>query len=78
MPRARFEDGRPGRIRPLTRGGYHDNSQSRAAAYGQIEEPEGPARARVSMSLADAKRIADEKQAFKDQVRKVWPKEGAR
>jgi hypothetical protein len=30
------------------------------------------------MSLADAKRIADEKQAFKDQVRKVWPKEGAR
>jgi hypothetical protein len=27
------------------------------------------------MSLADAKRIADEKQAFKDRVRKVWPKE---
>jgi hypothetical protein len=68
MPRARFHDGRPGRYRQLK-----DESRTRAEAYGQIEEPEGPNKSRVSMSLADAAKRARELKAFKENVQKTWP-----
>jgi len=70
MPKARFQDGRPGRFRPLSKTNY---DRTKLATYGQIEEPEGPNKSRISMSLADARKRANDLKAFKDEVQKLWP-----
>jgi hypothetical protein len=71
MPKARFHDGFPGRYRKLPETRTTDASRSRAEAYGQIEEPEGPNQSRVSRSLADAKRHADAIRTFMENARKA-------